>query len=391
MQAKTVLQQAPLIRVRNVALEYRQRSLLSGLKRHRVLSDINIDIVAGETLGIIGRNGAGKSSMLKLLAGVIDPDNGTIERADNRVVLLSYHLGFNKLLSGRDNAIYSALLLGISRQEIEARMAEVIGFSGLEESIDDQLATYSAGMKARLGFAVAIQSDAQVILVDEALGVGDHAFKQKSMTFMRQWIQSNKTVVFVSHDENAVQALCDRVVWLEGGRLVTQGISAEVFSHYHHYDHVVNVISKLVGKTVAEVRAHPNNRDPMAVVAKWKSMVSTVWDEQDARSLGDTSGVKIFRPKKDGALSHLIEEECGRSVWVENTHLMSCGDSDKVEAACENFHVLLADMATGLKLDESALRKTAYYRNLLELLRCVVSGDAAVSESTAANGSRRET
>lgn len=372
LSAKTAtITPAPLIRLHNVTLEYRQRSLFSGIKKHRVLSDITLDIRSGETLGIIGRNGAGKSSMLRLLAGVIEPDGGSVERGSNRVVLLSYQLGFNPLLSGRDNAIYSALLLGISRQEIDARMPEVIKFSGLEEAIDAQLLTYSAGMRARLGFAVAIQSDAQIILVDEALGVGDHAFRAKSMAYMKQWIRSNRTVVFVSHDESSVQALCDRVVWLEGGRLVYQGSSSDVFAHYHHYDHVVGEFSRLMSMTEAEVRAHPNNRDPMAVAAMWKSLVRNAWAEQDAPSFLGHTGVKVFRPKRNMALSHLLVEECGCSAWVENTQLMAYGDHAKVEAAYENFLALLSRMAVSLKMDEDTLRKSANYSELIELLRAV--------------------
>jgi lipopolysaccharide transport system ATP-binding protein len=363
-----------LISLHSVSLEYRRRSLLGGLKRHQVLSDISLDIRPGETLGIIGRNGAGKSSMLRLLAGVIDPDGGTVERGDHRVVLLSYQLGFNKLLSGRDNAIYSALLLGISREEIEARMPEVISFAGLEEAIDDQLLTYSAGMRARLGFAVAIQSNAHVILVDEALGVGDHAFREKSMNYMKQWIRSNRTVVFVSHDENSVQQLCDRVVWLEGGRLVCQGSSDEVFAHYHYYDHLVGVFAEMMSVTEAEVRAHLDNSDLMAVASEWKSLVRDAWREQDTTATGGPGGVKVYRPKRNMVLSHLLREECGHSAWVESTQLMAYGDGEKVERAYENFLALLSATANKFKLDENALRKTHFYRDLLEVLRTVKAG-----------------
>jgi lipopolysaccharide transport system ATP-binding protein len=373
MPVQTPSQAAPLIRLRNVTLEYTHRSLLSGVKRHRVLNDINMDIAAGETVGIIGRNGAGKSSMLKLLAGVIDPNGGSVERGQHRVVLLSYQLGFSKLLTGRSNAIYSALLLGIGREEIEARMPEVIKFAGLEEAIDDQLVTYSAGMKARLGFAVAIQSDASVILVDEALGVGDHAFREKSMAFMKQWIQSNKTVVFVSHDESAVQGLCDRVVWLEGGHLVFQGPSQEVFDNYHLYDHIVSGFAKMLHLTEAEVRSHPNNRDPMAVISKVKNMVRDAWREEDVHSMRQGTGVRVYRPRRHTLLSHLIVEECGRSAWVENVNLMAEGDRDTVEAAYEKFNQLLEHWATSLKLDQKAFRNTRYYDDLLELLRSVAT------------------
>ena len=153
------------ISLKSVSLGYRQRGLFSESKYHPVLNDISLDITAGETLGIIGRNGAGKSSLLKLLAGIIAPDSGSVEKFGHRVVLLAYQLGLNRMLTGRENAIHSGLLQGLSRQDIDSRLDDIIAFSGLEQAFDEPLSTYSSGMKARLGFSVAIQSNADIIPV----------------------------------------------------------------------------------------------------------------------------------------------------------------------------------------------------------------------------------
>ena len=176
----------PLIELRDVSLHYRRQRSLRGSRDHRVLSGISFPVYPGETVGIIGRNGAGKTTLLKLIAGIIAADSGQIFRRTESISLLTYQLGFNRFLSGRENAVHTAMLQGMSRRAIESRLDEVIGFAGLEEAIDEPLSTYSAGMRARLGFAVSLQLDPDVLLIDEALGVGDHEFKERSGRAMRE-------------------------------------------------------------------------------------------------------------------------------------------------------------------------------------------------------------
>lgn len=144
------------------------------------LKDISFDIFHGETLGVIGRNGVGKSTLLCLIAGIIDPDMGTVFRAENcHASLLSLQVGFVPQLTGRENAVLSGILLGMHRETIESRMEEIIAFSELDEFIDQPIYTYSTGMRARLGFSVAFQTDPDILLVDEVLGVGDADFREK--------------------------------------------------------------------------------------------------------------------------------------------------------------------------------------------------------------------
>jgi lipopolysaccharide transport system ATP-binding protein len=185
----------------------------------------------GEALGIIGKNGAGKSSLLRVLAGIISPDRGAYINHGYRATLLSLQVGFDRRLSGRENVMLSGLLLGLAKSEIVARMEEIIAFSELEEFIDQPIQTYSSGMRARLGFATAFYVRPDVLLIDEVLGVGDAAFVEKSKARMRERIRSDTTVL-VSHNAAAITELCDRAVWLHQGEVRGEGGAVEVMEDY---------------------------------------------------------------------------------------------------------------------------------------------------------------
>ncbi len=200
--------------------------------RFWALNDVTFDLDRGETLGIIGRNGAGKTTLLKILAGIMKPDRGEILSNSHRTILLSITLGFVPYLSGRDNIVLSGLLLGEKRQFMISKMDEIIAFSDLGEFIDQPVNTYSTGMSARLGFAVAFHTNPDIILIDEVLGVGDAAFRKKSAAAMRERVRSDKTIVLASHSDDAIQQLCDKVVWIENGRSKMQGSAEEVLACY---------------------------------------------------------------------------------------------------------------------------------------------------------------
>jgi lipopolysaccharide transport system ATP-binding protein len=209
-----------------------RRGLLSR-RRHWALRDVSFDLHRGESLGVVGRNGVGKSTLLRLLAGVMLPDQGTLVRRVDRVTLLTLRLGFLEYLSGRENIVLGGLFLGLSRREIEAREQSIIDFSELAHAIDQPVVTYSSGMKARLGLAVALQAEPEVLLVDEVTGVGDRQFRKKSFDAMRERIRArSSTVVFVSHHASHVRRLCDRAVWIEGGRTRMEGEVNQVLDAY---------------------------------------------------------------------------------------------------------------------------------------------------------------
>ncbi|MFN2425027.1 MAG: ABC transporter ATP-binding protein [Candidatus Binatia bacterium] len=225
----------PLLRVRDVALRYivRGRIFTRGRSDRWALRGVSFDLHAGETLGVVGRNGAGKTTLLRLLAGILGPDRGSVERAAGvRASLLSLQVGFLPQLTGRENAILSGMLLGLRRAEVDAKFDSIVAFAELAGVIDDPISSWSDGMRARLGFAVAYHADPDLLLLDEALGTGDTAFHEKSAAAMRERIRSDRTCVLVSHDAATIAELCDRCVWIEHGRVAAAGAPGEVLAAY---------------------------------------------------------------------------------------------------------------------------------------------------------------
>ena len=223
-----------VLEVSHVGVAYRQRTGFLRYGSFWGLQDVDFELLAGETLGIIGANGAGKSTLLRLIAGVTVPDRGRLVwRRPLRANLLTLNAGFKPDLSGRDNAILSGLLLGMRLREITRRLDAIREFSELGDFFERAAGTYSTGMRARLGFAVAINADSDVLLIDEVLGVGDESFRKKSQLLMRETVRSNKTVVLVSHSMEAIRELCDRVIWIDKGRSVTTGEPQQVIDGYH--------------------------------------------------------------------------------------------------------------------------------------------------------------
>lgn len=227
----------PILSLRNVGIGYQRRRAKFWVPPTTLwaLRDISLDLFEGETLGIVGRNGAGKTTLLRLLAGVIQHDRGEYQNQGLSVALLSIQLGFVQHLSGRENVVLSGLLLGMSRPEVESKLESIIEFAELEDFIDEPINTYSAGMRARLGFATAFNIDPDILLVDEVLGVGDAQFVAKSKEVMKQKIRSDKTVVLVSHSEGAIRELCDRVVWIHKGRTLREGPTDAVMDEYRDW------------------------------------------------------------------------------------------------------------------------------------------------------------
>jgi len=196
------------------------------------LKDVSFEVGSGETLGIVGQNGAGKSTLLKILSGVLLPDTGAVEVSGKITGLLELGTGFNPELSGLENIFMNGTFLGMSRDEIEAKKDTIIGFAELGEFINEPIKTYSSGMLMRLGFAVAIHADPECFLVDEALSVGDAYFQQKCMRKIQEFKEAGGSIIFVSHDMNAVKTLCDYAILLENGKIAMVGKPKEVVDFY---------------------------------------------------------------------------------------------------------------------------------------------------------------
>ncbi len=228
-------QPPPLISLRNVALCYRyQKSIFA---RHKTkiwaLHDISFDLFEGEKLGIIGRNGSGKSTLMKIFAKIFEPDGGAVTYSRPlHVQLLSLGVGFEGSLSGRENAVLNGLLLGKSRRHMLSRLENIKDFSELGEFFEMPVTTYSSGMSVRLGFSVAMETEPEVLLIDEVLGVGDARFMAKSQQAIREKFSSNHTVVLISHDAATIRKMCTRVVWIEKGRTIMEGDVETVASAY---------------------------------------------------------------------------------------------------------------------------------------------------------------
>ncbi len=223
----------PVLEVIGAGVRYRKRLGWRHGDEHWALHHADLSLYHGEAVGVVGGNGAGKSTLLQLLAGILAPDRGRVVNHGVRVSLLALQLGFIPHLSGRDNIILSGMLLGLRRRAITARMTEIIDFSELQDSIDDPVHTYSAGMRARLGFAIAFQVEPDILLIDEVLGVGDAAFHRKSSKAMREKILArDKTVVLVSHQAAVLRELCDRAVWMDHGVTRAAGRVDEILNLY---------------------------------------------------------------------------------------------------------------------------------------------------------------
>jgi len=223
---------SPLISLTDVGFTYRTLSGLFSIEKYQALNSINLEIRPGETLGIIGSNGSGKSTLLKVLARIYEPDEGKIVYNANKISLLSLALGFDARLSGFDNAILSSMLLGATLREAKQKVEGIIEFSELGEFASHPVRTYSSGMRARLGFSVALNMKADVLLIDEALAVGDAKFKAKSEKAIVERVTSSQTVVLVSHSGAQINRLCDRAVWIEEGEIVEQGNTDFVTGQY---------------------------------------------------------------------------------------------------------------------------------------------------------------
>lgn len=197
------------------------------------LTDVSFDVKKGETVGVIGRNGAGKSTLLQIICGTLTPTSGMVEINGRVAALLELGSGFNAEFTGRENVYMNAGVLGLSKEEIDARFDDIIVFADIGEFLDQPVKTYSSGMYVRLAFAVVVHVDADILIVDEALSVGDMYFQTKCMVKMKKLMESGVTVLFVSHDVGVVKAICQRSVYLDHGKVIAFGPTDEVVDTYY--------------------------------------------------------------------------------------------------------------------------------------------------------------
>jgi ABC-type polysaccharide/polyol phosphate transport system ATPase subunit len=286
----------------------------------RAVDEVSVDVQPGEFFGIVGRNGSGKSTLLKCIAGIYDIDRGELTVRGRLSPFIELGVGFNMDLTARDNVMINAIMLGLTRKEARARFDEIIAFAELEEFLDLKLKNYSSGMSVRLAFAVAIQVDADVLLIDEVLAVGDAAFQQKCFEEFHRLKAAGRTILFVTHDMGAVERFCDRAMVIERGRIAALGEPSSMVRLYNelnfgrlvheptalagHADRAAEVVmawfESLDGRRIVaqphgepcriciEARFHADVEDPVFAFTLRNEGGSTVFAATSERSLGPT-------------------------------------------------------------------------------------------------------
>ena len=236
------------ISLSNVALDYPRvrkgvgflREIITGRftkqpskkKWFRALDGINLDVNKGKVVGIIGPNGSGKSTLLRVIAGIYAPDEGSVEVQGRITLLAGVGTGFNQNLTGRENISLTASIFGFNKKDILGMEEDIIDFSGIREFIDDPIRTYSAGMRARLGFAIISNLDPDILLLDEVMSVGDHEFRKKSRARIEELVKGKATVVIVSHSKSILKSLCDKAYFIQEGKITSSGDLEEAFQLY---------------------------------------------------------------------------------------------------------------------------------------------------------------
>lgn len=210
---------------------YRPRK--KGYELQQALNGISFEVKKGEFFGIVGRNGSGKSTLLKLLAGIYTPTGGEVQVSGKLTPFIELGVGFNPELTGRENVYLNGALLGFNRKEMQDMYDDIVDFAELKKFMDQKLKNYSSGMQVRLAFSIAIKAETEILLIDEVLAVGDALFQQKCYDYFQQIKDSDKTVVFISHDQGAIENFCDRAILINDGKIIIDGLPEDVTSKYN--------------------------------------------------------------------------------------------------------------------------------------------------------------
>ena len=334
------------------------------------LKNISLTISRGETIGVIGRNGAGKSTLLQMLCGTLAPTTGTIATTGRIAALLELGSGFNPDFTGRENVYLNAAVLGLQKHEIDSRFNDIATFAGIGDFIDQPVKTYSSGMFVRLAFAVIAHVDADILIIDEALAVGDAVFTQKCMRFLRRF-KERGTLVFVSHDINSVINLCERALWLDQGSVRMLGTAKEVAEAYFQYtvrevtdshSHVNQIPQSSSSEPINTLVATPSppttpqlSEEERPSITLFKNLQeSTGWntgsatitsirllkkngEETSAFQGGDEIRLEIVASVHQSITSPIIgffvKDKLGQALFGENTYGYSVDDAASTESA----------------------------------------------------------
>lgn len=346
--------------------------------RHKlkwVLEDLNFQVRPGEAVGIIGVNGAGKSTLLKMITGTTQPTVGSVEISGRVAALLELGMGFHPDFTGRQNAIMAGQLLGLSVSEVTELMPEIESFAEIGDYIDQPVRLYSSGMQMRLAFSVATARRPDVLIVDEALSVGDAYFQHKSFERIREFRKGGTTLLIVSHDKAAIQSICDRAILLKSGRLAMEGKPEEVMDYYNamlaekenantvrqetSVDGRIKTVSGTGEATVSEISLLNANGDPVEVIDVGAPVILRV-------------KVRVAAAIPRLVLGYMIKDRLGQTVFGTNTHHLQRAELNLVEGdelvynfGCEmNVGPGSYSIATALVSDDTHLSNNYEWRDL---------------------------
>jgi ABC-2 type transport system ATP-binding protein len=305
----------------------------------RALQDVSVTVGHGEFFGIVGRNGSGKSTLLKCLAGIYQADGGTMEVDGVLSPFIELGVGFNMDLTARDNVLINAIMLGLSRREARARFDEIVAFAELEDFLDLKLKNYSSGMQVRLAFAVATQVDADVLLIDEVLAVGDAAFQQKCFDQFFKLKSEGRTIVLVTHDMHAVERFCDRALVLEQGRIVDVGDP-------HHCAQTYNEINFGRYAQGARESSREGDQAEAAITAAW--VENGAGERIDTLTHGERAQlameVRFRAPLEEPVFGFTLRHEAGHIVFATRTDVQGVptgrfepGDATVIRVGLDNW------------------------------------------------------
>ena len=366
------------IEVRNVTKKFKvyldkghtikEKVLFSSRRKYEervVLDGISFDVKRGEAIGLIGKNGCGKSTTLKLLTKIMYPDSGTIEMRGRVSSLIELGAGFHPDMSGRQNIYTNASIFGLTRKEIDDRLDSIIEFSELENFIDNPVRTYSSGMYMRLAFSVAINVDADILLIDEILAVGDANFQAKCFERLRKIKNSGTTIVIVSHAMGQIEQICDRSIWINDGKIKAMGESGEIGNRY--LDYVMNGAESIVHETASENAEQDiqeevieNPQDEPEIIKELGNKfvtIASVYFEKEGRRISNNTfkpedsvtlvmeykrnnqditeavfGIRIYRDDR---------ADCyGTNTFIDNKSLIKLENRGKIKCVFESMQLL---------------------------------------------------
>lgn len=354
-----------------------------------VLDDISFTVDKGEAVGLIGHNGCGKSTTLKMLSRILYPDKGSI-RVNGRVSsLIELGAGFHPDMSGRENIYINASIFGLTKKEIDRRLDDIIAFSELEEFIDNPVRTYSSGMYMRLAFSVAINVDADILLIDEILAVGDASFQKKCFDRLRDVKDNGTTIVIVSHTMRQIERICDRVIWIHKGRIQMQGVPRDINSQYLEYMSE----SKSEQQMIEEEEKISDGTEKL----RWgngNAKISAIrllnHDRQEtSRFLTDESMIIQFEYEmkkytEDVVFGIMISRNDGVDCYGTNTRIdgipeFSITQNGKVNFVINTMNLLQGKYTLDLAIEEGEGIPIDYYKKAKSFEVCTKSEDIGVS------------